>query len=239
MNSFDNVASDHVVKQEESNSPLAETLKESSSAIGAVVKQEKEEEEDQGQQLNDVPGNAGGVEEEAILEWEDYRNFNCDLDEEAPTLSLSVDKMLQEGKTLTQTDAVYFIEPGEWQERRYTMKLIKNKNTVGKQEEKTSVRNGKEELAWISFDWWKDNDEANLMIFNQLSKFVMPWIFLQYSFSFGFILSISIFQSRMSNVQVKKWPIFVIFYGMLHVAIGTITMIWPLNLEILLIPTCH
>jgi hypothetical protein len=151
---------DYLVKQEASDPSM--TPQESSCTAAVVVKKEQEQ-----QQQNEV---ADYENDEVILVWYDYRNYHCD--KEAPVLSLSVDKMLKEGKTLTDTDAVDLIDPGESQERWYTMKLVQ-KNQGVKQEENTSVKKTEEELANISFYWWKDDEEANLMNFSQHSKFIM------------------------------------------------------------------
>mmetsp|Transcript_14410 Transcript_14410/g.27081 ORF Transcript_14410/g.27081 Transcript_14410/m.27081 type:complete len:97 (-) Transcript_14410:2826-3116(-) len=87
--------------------------------------------------------------------------------------------MLKEGKTLSQTDAVNLKEPGEWRERSYTMKIVQkspDSNPIVKQEDSgSSVMKGKsKDLASIYFYWWEDEEEANLMNFNQMSKY---WLF--------------------------------------------------------------
>lgn len=162
VKSLNDVASDQVVKQEARDpSSSVEQLQESSCAVAAaVIKKEKEQE-------HDVL--------EVILEWDDYRNYDSNSDRQPPTLTLSVDQMLKEGKTLSQTDAVNLKELGEWRERSYTMKIVQkspDSNPIVKQEDSgSSVIKGKsKDLASIYFYWWEDEEEANLMNFNQMSQ---------------------------------------------------------------------
>ena len=87
--------------------------------------------------------------DQLLLEWTIWH----DDDSGSTKYSIDLDKIDASKIDLSKKNCA---EPGEWQERHYTLKLVDKKT--------------KKELGELSFEWWKKSQYSNLMNFNQHSK---------------------------------------------------------------------